>query len=335
MPVTNHRALIVGINNYPGLGPLLGAEWDAARFKDWLVNPQGGNLAPTAIKNIFSDPKAKTAAQAKPLESQINKFVQKMQDEAAQIGGDFPLGDRLYLFFSGHGFHNPESQSGFFMANATPQATGFGIPAKELWDYICLEAWFREVVLVCDACRTFLPYGKPLSCPFTPSNSGSGVRGIAILATNSGSDALELPTGPGGQVQGVLTTAVLHGLDGFAVRRSRAKNIDADDLGDYVRNSVIDQLGLDFGPEVAIRGSFLVVPQVEQRKCILNISTKAGAPPSKIKLLDDRDTVVADYDMTIGPFVGTFAAGIYYLVVTGREDVPVNVFQENCSMEIP
>lgn len=334
MPRTDHRALIVGINNYPGLGPLLGAEWDATRFENWLIDPNGGDLDPANVNVILSNSKADSVADAKPVQSEIYGYVQALQTEAAAGGNEFPLGERLYIFFSGHGFHNPESQSGYFMANATPQATGFGIPAKELWDYICLEAWFREVVLICDACRTFLPFGKPLFCPFSPSNSGTGVRGIAILATNSGNEALELPTGPEGQVQGVLATAVMQGLEGFAVRRPRAKTIEADDLSDFVRNSVIAQLGLDYGPDIVPRGKFLIVQNVQQQKCIVTISMKQGTSPVSISLYDDRDNLVLDYNMAQGPLQKSIAAGIYYLSVENREDIAVNFFQSTCSLEV-
>ena len=41
---TNDYAVVVGINHYPGLSDLKGAENDARAFQDWLVRKDGGNI---------------------------------------------------------------------------------------------------------------------------------------------------------------------------------------------------------------------------------------------------------------------------------------------------
>ena len=39
-------AIVVGINAYPGLSEAVGAEDDARAFRDWLADPDGGDLVP-------------------------------------------------------------------------------------------------------------------------------------------------------------------------------------------------------------------------------------------------------------------------------------------------
>lgn len=37
-------AIVVGINHYPGMNPLKGAEQDALNFIEWLKDPKGGDV---------------------------------------------------------------------------------------------------------------------------------------------------------------------------------------------------------------------------------------------------------------------------------------------------
>ncbi|MCK7495132.1 MAG: caspase family protein [Comamonadaceae bacterium] len=54
MDPSSHFALLVAINHYPGLSDLAGPENDAAAFKAWLLDKDGGRLDPARIVLIKS-----------------------------------------------------------------------------------------------------------------------------------------------------------------------------------------------------------------------------------------------------------------------------------------
>jgi hypothetical protein len=339
----NHRALIVGINNYPGIGPLEGAERDGQRFRDWLYLPEGGNFATKEerdrIKEFYSDPKAKMASDASPLKSDIEKYVQKLREEVAlpeNQGKEFPLGDRMYLLFSGHGFYNQDRKSAVFMANATPQDSGFAVLAKDLWEFLCLQRWFKEVILVCDACREFLNYGKQVVDPYSANGNGQGVRGIAFQASAAGLVTEEKEIGPNGEKGGVLVDAVLRGLSGFAVKRKSSKKITAKELGDYVINAMVGSFGSDFEPDVTYRvGQFTIVSGIEQKRCNLTLKEIVGNGKVQVELYNDSDMNVHSADLSQGLSSVELPAGLYFVEVNGiQKDDPIYVFKEKVEVEI-
>ena len=103
-------ALVVGIDSYPGLGALKGAEADASDFWTWVTDPAGGNVNPQFACRIVSSqftPPPASADLAKPVKAQIEEFFTMVSNEASknnQAGLGIAAGRRLYLFFSGHGF---------------------------------------------------------------------------------------------------------------------------------------------------------------------------------------------------------------------------------------
>jgi hypothetical protein len=55
MPNTRDYAVVVGVNHYKKLQLLEGPINDAISFKDWLVNPDGGDLPEGNCKLITSN----------------------------------------------------------------------------------------------------------------------------------------------------------------------------------------------------------------------------------------------------------------------------------------
>src|SRR4051794_2517188 len=105
MPLPDY-ALCVGINRYPGLTPLSGAEADAQAFYDWVTSE--GGVVGTNAKLILSTqfPVGINASKAKPASQEIWDFFEKLRadaniNNAKRLG--LIAGRRLYLFFSGHG----------------------------------------------------------------------------------------------------------------------------------------------------------------------------------------------------------------------------------------
>ncbi len=137
MPLVD-RALVVGINRYPGISMLSGAESDAQAFYDWVTDPAGGGVKPENALLILAQnfPTPTDVDDALPGKEQIEKFFTKV-DECADANNNDGSGDglragkRLWLFFSGHGFAPSLDRSGVLMANAT--ATRVHNIATMLW----------------------------------------------------------------------------------------------------------------------------------------------------------------------------------------------------------
>lgn len=211
-------ALCVGINAYPGLTPLAGAERDARAFHDWAIG--AGGVDPARAKLILSSafPAAASAAAARPASTEIWAFFEEIRaaanaNNAANQG--LVAGRRLYMFFSGHGFSPSIDSSGVLMANAEPD-TPHNLSAKAWADRFYENGMFEEVLLFQDACREPVidvdvtpPYLKRSLMP------GIGARKrFYAFAARSPLLAVEKPIG--GQVRGVFSATLMEALEGGA-----------------------------------------------------------------------------------------------------------------------
>lgn|SRR5215218_4934523 len=85
MPLAD-RALVVGINRYPGISTLQGAEADAQDFYTWVTSPTGGKVDPKYAVKILSSgfPLEPDPDKAEPATTVILDFftaVDKAADE--------------------------------------------------------------------------------------------------------------------------------------------------------------------------------------------------------------------------------------------------------------
>ena len=99
-------AVVVGVARYPELSAegvavdLDGPNNDALAVRDWLVDPNGGRLEPANVRMVRSadfepiDPLDPQPARGR-IEREL-KWIEQQTEAAA--------GNRLYLYFSGHGF---------------------------------------------------------------------------------------------------------------------------------------------------------------------------------------------------------------------------------------
>lgn len=235
-------ALVVGIDRYPALRTLSGAERDADEFYKW-VTTEGGVAPANATKIVSSD--FKKAPKNKPWNEQpaqkaVDDFFHKVQaasDKNDQAGDGPQVGKRLYMFFSGHGFAPALDKSGFLMANASKQAP-INVAAM-LWANRMYEGgWFDEVLLFQDACREPMKQADLVS-PFLVSIGLSGQqnrrRFIALSAKND-QLSVEKVIGSDG-VRGVFTVTLLAGLRGDA-RDPRTGEITAALLKAYLQSNM-------------------------------------------------------------------------------------------------
>src|SRR4051812_7684818 len=148
-------ALSVGINTYPGLTPLSGAEADAQAFHDWARTKGGVSAANAKLILSSQFPAAAAPRQAKPADQEIWDFFERLRALATQnndSGLGLAAGRRLYLFFSGHGFSPSVETSAVLLANAE-RDTPHCLAAKSWADRFYENGLFEEVLLFQDACR--------------------------------------------------------------------------------------------------------------------------------------------------------------------------------------
>src|SRR5262249_20233093 len=136
-------AIVVGISQYPGLrvpggesADLQASERDAVAIRDWLVRTDGGGLKPENVTLITSSTVPKTdPATAQPEYRGVKKALRALAEKGvdAQTSEDrLPVGRRLYLYFSGHGFSPVLEQPAVFTADASYVAP----------EHVFVHAWF-------------------------------------------------------------------------------------------------------------------------------------------------------------------------------------------------
>lgn len=218
----NDYAILVGISYYPaeGFPPLEGPPRDVQCFYDWLIDPQGGDVDPGNITRLLSpDPPPQVTSDMAP--PQFGDFQVAFQHLVTGGGRSIQnhSQNRLYLYFSGHGFceiRNQMPQAALYAANASRlfnwniAGTLYALWAKEV-------ALFGEIVLVMDCCRdaeaTKMLMNPPLPAIANPG-SARDVKLFCIYAAPKGGKAQERPIPElDNQVHSLLTHALLDAFE--------------------------------------------------------------------------------------------------------------------------
>ena len=144
----NIFALVIGVSKYQNVQiPKLDyADDDARAFFDFLTSKSGGNVAPEKVFLLTND-SAKYG--------DITSFF-------ARVAGSAKAGDKMLLYFAGHGFELGEEQSYLLANDATPELdAGFG--GSGVLNVIDLKNSIKRVVqkgvtvvFITDACRNNL-----------------------------------------------------------------------------------------------------------------------------------------------------------------------------------
>jgi hypothetical protein len=268
------RALVVGINCYPGISTLSGAENDARDFYKWVIDPAGGAVKKAdALLILSSDfPPPPGPDFARPAKEQIEQFFTDVDNSADANNADgsgagLRAGKRLWLFFSGHGFAPSLDRSGVLMANATTKRA-HNVSAM-LWANRLYEGgWFDEIVLFQDACRNRIGDAE-LAPPFlTPRVAPAGQDRKRFYAFSAKDRRLskELPF-PDGEVHGIFTTTLLQGLRGpardpntGAVTTAQLKGYLQDNMSKFLSGPDLQDDEIAKLPEVFDPDPFVIVP---------------------------------------------------------------------------
>jgi hypothetical protein len=239
-------AIVVGIQSYPEMPALEGPDNDAQNFYNWLVDPQGGAVPPKQARLIVTPREKlpfKNPEKAVPTYMQIEKAAYNLVKLAARRplqNGHKYLGQRLYLYYAGHGFAPREEQTALIMANATKMRIGAGYHwlGQRTAEWFYRAGYFDEVVLLMDCCRTILPVPE-LSWPWTDDTAHdfqARVKRFYAFATGWTLEARG-ERDQNGQVHGIFTQVLLDGLR----KHGNLPNSDlvtTDSLAVYIRSRI-------------------------------------------------------------------------------------------------
>jgi len=250
----NDYAIIIGIDNYPQLRPLSSAVSDATRFAEWLVSPEGGGLPQDNVQLILSpsEPPA-NPYDARPLQHDVDKALARLVGN-----GGMRVGRRLYFYFAGHGIGPSVDDVGMLLANASLSRLGSNIGLRPYRHFFRQAGLFDELVFIVDCSRD--PYLHVPTVPpslFVQQNESlANVKELIILAAAYGRRAFNTITDKG-EARGVLTAAVLNGLEGMAT--DPQGRITSSTLSDYIRRRMPELTPeLRQEPDVILSGGEIV-----------------------------------------------------------------------------
>lgn len=210
-----HHAILLAITTYPGLTNLEGPENDVEEFGKWLLETDGGNVPAANITVIKSSdfPTVTDPYEAKPADLAFRAALQGLLfNTDRSFKGK--VGERLYLFFAGHGFASRQlNEAALYSANATKNDPDH-IAGKRYTARIVNSAAFEEVVLIMDCCRD-VDLSDSIRDPSMkiPDRQAlaADVRLLEAYAAGRGQQAREVP-GADGKVRGIFTHALVDAL---------------------------------------------------------------------------------------------------------------------------
>lgn len=309
-------ALVIGINHYLALRSLKGAIGDACDMERWLVEQQG--LPKNNIRCLFSPdlrPKDDQLQEFVPIAQQVHDWLNILDVEAKRNGQDFPLGPRVYVMFAGHGYNAASAQQIAIFANTTVNYWDV-IPIVPLKTYLENSAYFKEVVIISDACRDVFDYGPDpvwMRRMKTGKNSAK-VKVFQAYGSKAGQKSKEQDFG-GGVFRGVMSQAFLRGVKGAA--RDESGWVTGVKLKNFIKNAVISELGESFKPEINEGDDFIMCKADEEVTTRLHIVPKNNTTGTVQLVLHDGNRSVAidlsagiqEFDIPIGQYTLTTPDG--------------------------
>lgn len=241
----NHFAVVIGVDNYPGYSSLRGARRDARAFNQWLTDPTGGGLDKAHVELLLSIKPRHTSNsstpttflddQLRPLHHQIEHAFESILNLASNGG------ERLYVYFSGHGIAINALRTVLCLPPWSPARKGYALDSESYLNLVCTSGIFREVIFLLDCCRTPVRLDTSMPTTITARLAGSAGQPAkyfvanATEAWNAAYEAME-SNGNHAQTQGFFTRALLLGLRGGA--RDKNGLITASSLKDYLEYHV-------------------------------------------------------------------------------------------------
>lgn len=218
MAQTNHYAILLTINRYPGLSDLQGPEADGLAFKAWLEDPAGGDVDPANIRHIRSSefPVPADVYDANPTERELKRTLDGWVLTPDKEWKTQQVGQRLYLYFAGHGFtagatiSDPALFTAVAQSRDTAHIAGYRYAAK-----IANAGFFAEIVLVMDCCQDVLRASSVLDPTWIAPdlNQSSNVKLFQAFGAPRGRKAYERDLKGDGSVRGLFSLVWLEALN--------------------------------------------------------------------------------------------------------------------------
>lgn len=327
MPLADY-ALVVGINRYPGLTSLEGAENDARDFYDWVTSRDGGkvakNNATLLLSSDFAEPA--DADDAKPAAQEVERFFTRI-DNAAESnnreGLGLKAGNRIWLFFSGHGFAPSLDRSAVLLANATLRRTHN--VAAHLWaDRLYDGGWFDDVFLFQDACKSQMADVELAPPFFRRRNAPLGQVRNRFYAFSAKNRQLSKELDFSGRTRGVFTATLMQGLKGEA-RDPTTGTLTAAQLKAYLQDNMKKLLSAaDLAddeiakmPEVLNPDPFDILGAVPVAVSTFPIEIRISQPGPAAKIQNSNLATVSAADPSQPLWQNDLPRGFYKVVVTG------------------
>ena len=311
-------AVVVGVARYPELSAegvavdLDGPNNDALAVRDWLIDPDGGRLEPANVRMARSadfdpiDPLDPQPARAR-IEREL-KWVEQQTEASA--------GNRLYLYFSGHGFSPVLEEGAVFTAEATQTSP----------EYVYAHAWmrwfrkaqrFRETVLWMDSCMNYeqsIPVNEVLMRP----KIGTGVPGPAFIALAAQTKSALEHSMPDGQVHGVFTWTLLQGLRGGAadergrITAESLRNFLYTVMPEFLPASARHSSSVDLQPFVRADEGMVFRRLPARPKCPVRLVFPAGSVGDELRIWTGRPLAqVTSAVLSSAEWTGDLLRGVY------------------------
>jgi hypothetical protein len=209
----NDFGIVVGIDRYPLMKGLEGAEFDAQQFYDWLIQPARGAVPPHQVFRALSS----QYSAAEPTMENIETRLRELRDAVRQFVKTRGRARRLYMFFSGHGLSWNVRDAALLAANAEyEELLENHIAGPWFAHWFRDTAWFEEIILLMDCCRTEVRDQQRRE-PWKPAKDKGTAKAEVVLfqgfATLGGADAREMKLPPAsGRTRGVFTYLFLDAL---------------------------------------------------------------------------------------------------------------------------
>ncbi len=321
------HAIVIGINNYPGMNNLQGPCNDAQLFLEWVTHPGPGDVAPDNVHKLLStdfDP-ATNVTDAKPVSDQIaEKFDEVLQGNPKQH-----VGDRLYVFVAGHGMsdvNRPESAA-IIAANGSTKSINLAhIVVTDYVNYFRRIYAFKEIVLIMDCCldaTVLRPLDQKGFLQGDPHLNAGQVKMFLAKATVWSKKSYEKEFN--GVTRGIFSVALMEALEkapgegdkvtGLAIRNYIVENIKTIAGDKTIQDPTIDGKGYE---KIIFYERQAANAHVAAMAFTLIVKIN-GAANGEIVDLFDGNFLLDSKAVTDGAAKFQVAAGLYKLSVQGTD----------------
>lgn len=311
------HAIVIGIRTYPNLQSLRGPCHDATMFREWLLDPAGGDVPEDQVKFLITDEFPDPDVTDHPNVTDMNKPFRELHDPGVLAArSNESLGRRLYIYLAGHGFSEIGNMRDVALSSADATLLSATNLAATKWaEWFRINGVFDEIVLIMDCCRTTSSTSS-ISAPPVARVEGStrrgSVRRFYAFAVTDGQPAREQPD-ENGEWGGIFTRAL---LDALANARSDDQGrVCGQQLQDHVHSNLVDQPP-EFDVPPSQRVVFAYRPHGSNVPVELRIRPADGA--QTIIISDDVGAEVMRTPPVDEEFVVHLQSGVYKAAIDGN-----------------